>query len=436
MSGRPENRESGIQGDRVILDRVFTRPSDGAASDADGYLTSGVLPVVKIYSPSGDLIVSSATPGASQPVRTAIGHYEYTYNIALTDVASEDWQIVWTVTIENQVQEHEELFIVGKAPLSHGLEEFRSGYAFNNPDTTSSHHFPSWGKIITPDELRYIVLFGIKLTSPEDNQVYDDNMLQYYVDQAIGVLEADFNFHIVPRIILHQDQKDSEGNRIDRFSLPAGHENAVRDDDKALIDQMTAIQKSRLVLREQGYPYRRNTATNNFMYMQLRQRPVQRVTKSKMVDPVQRTLIDLFPYLEEDLEMSGKVQFAFTQMSANLPLFLSGLSPFRYPFNDYPSALQIDYRSGYPHSSAIPHDLREGIRLYAGLLVMNDYGDVKLPGIASQSLNLNSISESFSTTQSAENSLYGARIKEYAKQFKEWYNKNRYRYGSMLLGAL
>jgi len=297
------------------------------------------------------------------------------------------------------------------------MAENRIGFAFNNPDLTSDYYYPNWGKIVTPDELRYVVLFGTRLTSSDQSQTYTDDMLQYYIDNAIGIVERDLNIDIYPRTVRYEDPIDQRtGERIPRTDI-AGDANLVR---------------------EAGYPYRAHLA-EHFLLTKLRRRPLQKVLKAILIDPMYYTAIDLYSWRKEITGLESQVQFFPNQMivamGATPYMFLRNVNV-RYPYDHYPNSIMIDYITGWQNAKDVPKDLVEIVRMLAGIALLNDYGDGRTAALASQSTNLNSISESFTTTMSATNAMYGARIIQFRKQIEEWYKRNHRKYKRTVLGAL
>lgn len=301
------------------------------------------------------------------------------------------------------------------------MPENRIGFSFNNPDLTSDHYAPEWGLIVTPDELRYVILFGTRLTSSDQSQTYTDDMLQYYIDNAIGLIEADLQIDIYPRIVRHEDMIDKDtGNRIPRSDIPEDEIN----------------------VREPGYPYRSRLA-KQYLYTALRRRPLQEVMTAKLYDPVMNQIIDMYKWRRERPGLQSVVQFIPNSIgamagSAAFPMMAGGINGFmvKYPFDNYPNAIMIDYKTGWPNVKDVPKDLVEIIRMIAGIMLLNDFGDGRSAAIGSQSTSLNSISESFSTTMSATNAMYGARIIQFQKQIKDWWNRNSSRYRWTDFGVL
>ena len=156
-----------------------------------------------------------------------------------------------------------------------------------------------------------------------------------------------------------------------------------------------------------------------------------------MADPVQNTVLDLYNWRRENPGFEASLQF-FPNLSVvgNYPFIPSKLLQAQYPFHDFPSAIYIDYRTGFLNAKDVPVDLRQVIYWIAGIHLLNDFGDGKSPGLASASMNLNSVSESYATTQSATNALYGARILSFGKQLETWWKRNAKKYQRNVLGIL
>lgn len=84
---------------------------------------------------------------------------------------------------------------------------------------------------------------------------------------------------------------------------------------------------------------------------------------------------------------------------------------------EIPAYWLLRYVTGFNN---IPMDLINMVGMLASMNVFNLLGDIILgAGIASQSIGVDGLSQSISTTSSAENSGYSARISMYMKQLKE-----------------
>lgn len=412
--------EKGIPGGRVVLDVQFYQYNGGPLVDDDRYTTSGVLPTVQIFNPEGTQVYSSTDPWSVVPARASIGRYDFTYEIPIDSALSDKYRIVWSIQIDGNTLEFSEFFrVVDPGSADYGQEDFRKGYAFGNPDKTSDHHAPGWGLLVTPDELRYDVMFGSKLTSPDANQTYTDDHLQFYIDHAIAIIERDLNIDLIPRKVRHEDPND----RVSGIPIP-------RTD----IDAERALGK--LLIRESGYPYRQQNA-RHYMYIKLRRRPLLQVTKAMLVNPVYQSMLDIYSWRRERKGFEASVEF-FPNTTALIafPGIPSVLSGSWYPYADFPAAYLIDYDTGFESADAVDTELRMAVYFTAGILLMENFGDGKAPGIAAASASLNSISESYNTTQSATNALYGARIVYFKDHLKDWMRRNAEKYSQNVIGVL
>ena len=111
-----------------------------------------------------------------------------------------------------------------------------------------------------------------------------------------------------------------------------------------------------------------------------------------------------------------------------LPLITSRLS-------NMPHLFAVEYTAGFD-AGAVPADIVDIIAMKACIGILNIMGDILLgAGIASQSLSIDGLSESIATTQSAENSAYSARVRQYEKQIKAQLPTLRDRYKGIRLAV-
>jgi len=81
-----------------------------------------------------------------------------------------------------------------------------------------------------------------------------------------------------------------------------------------------------------------------------------------------------------------------------------------------PNYWNLKYVTGF---TKVPDSLLSVVGKLASMAIFAVLGDIVLgAGIASQSLSFDSLSQSIATTQSAENSAYSARIRQYAGELK------------------
>jgi len=306
--------------------------------------------------------------------------------------------------------------------------ENRAGFAFNNPDVSNDYHAPKWGLLVTADELRYDEMFGNPLIAEADSQSITDDQLLDYARVAIAYLEEQLNIDILPRRI--------------RYNDPIGESGAVipRDDydDSEFISKMDRKQLKDLYIREPGYPYR-VIAARKESRIKFRRRPVRDVLTAKFVDPYfGNTIIDLMPYRILKQGFTGVCYFRPRQLTTRSNTYYYIWERYIFaPYNrDLQSLFLLDYETGYENCQDVPDEFRNIVKKLAAVTLMNIYGDGKLAAIASRSVNLNSVSESISTTLSATSATFGARIIQYQKEINQWFTQNRAKYSRTIIGSL
>ena len=306
----------------------------------------------------------------------------------------------------------------------------RYGYAFNNPDTTSDYHAPKWGYIVHPDELRYDEMFGNELTAQNNSQVIVDDQLADYARCAIAHVEQELNIDILPRRIRYMDRFGPDGKPVIRPE--------VTKEDADFLNSRTRHQQTEQYIREPGYAYRVTNARAE-AYVKLRRRPVNEILTAEFVDPYfGNTVINLMPYRIVKPGYSGVCNFrpnAYPSRGYNFNYIWQTylLSPF---YRNMQNLFLIDYTTGYANMQDVPTELRQLIKKIATYTLYNTFGLGKIAGIASQSVSLNSVTESLSTTQSATSSLFGAQMLAYQKWVAEWFKQNRSKYSRTNLGCL
>ena len=89
-------------------------------------------------------------------------------------------------------------------------------------------------------------------------------------------------------------------------------------------------------------------------------------------------------------------------------------------FDNIPDYWRIQYITGWDIDN-LPMDLLNIVGMLASIPALDVAGDLILgtAGIASQSLSIDGLSQSISTSISATNAGYGARILSYTKQIEE-----------------
>lgn len=412
-----------------------------------------------------------------------------------------------------------------------GCPEVRKGFGFNNPDLCANN---GWGAIITPDELRYIYAWGNPLVAPNAD-TYTDEMLQWYIDNAVRFCERDLNVDIIKkryryRPILFDHQRDFDTDSfeesyakkigcvnlrnganlttaykiklsIDKTTFVeidvAGGTPGIKtidqivnnintgfgstiaykyNDDYLMIRSNTKLSNSflefippssndclNLILGlsistsyhyifqgwvedrdffwEEPYDFSRQEF-QNFIFLKLRQRPLLKLWKVDFRDVAGGKVADITNWVKPNYRKGSLQFFPNTGALANLPLYAGASFPIANAYQaigNYPDSFFIDYDAGFESSLEFRAQWTELcgiIGMLAAINLLNDYGDGKAAAIASSSIGLSGVSESYSTTQSATNAMYGARIISYRNELKRFYKENRNKYAGLLIGAL
>ncbi len=308
-------------------------------------------------------------------------------------------------------------------------DDSRVGFSFNNPDTTSNYHAPNFGLIVSHDELRYDEMFGNPLIAEADSQSITDDQLLDYARLAIRYMEVELNIDILPRRIRYEDGIDDTGAVETRTDYD--------DEDYIKTFKNSRKQEEALYLREQGYAFRVIQARKEFR-VKMRRRPVRDILTANFVDPYfGNTIVDLMPYRIVKKGFTGVCYFRPRLLRARTNSFQYIWDRLWQPYNnDLQRIFLLDYETGYENCQDVPDEFRNIIKKLAAVTLMNIYGDGKLAAIASRSVNLNSVSESISTTLSATSATFGARIMQYRKEIKEWFTQNRSKYSRTIIGKL
>jgi hypothetical protein len=160
-------------------------------------------------------------------------------------------------------------------------------------------------------------------------------------------------------------------------------------------------------------------------FLQLFERPVQKILSLKMILPNGNEIID-FMYdnnRQKWVKLNKKAgQIRIVPYAGDPTIFaLMGGSQAGYPFvtgminANLPHMFHVDYIAGY-EAYQIPEDIRNAVAKIASINVLGIAGDAVLAGVASLSTGIDGLSESFSTTASATNATYGAHQLQYQKE--------------------
>lgn len=256
-----------------------------------------------------------------------------------------------------------------------------------------------FGEILTADDMEKTYLFGIDLTA-SNGQVWTTEQTQYKVLSATYQLEKTLNIDIFNREYFADDEENAD------------------------------IVESKFVIKESAYPNRKRTKYN----IRSRKRPVRECTRLDLYSPTDDKILSLLQWLRLDKRMGN---FRIYPKQGKLQSFTANSLPWINIIGtyDYRDAYHIDYKTGYGTADLIPEDLRDILGKITALKMLNIIGDGLLAGFSSSSINLDGLSESFSSTQGVENAYFGARIGVYADEIEAYIAENRNKYGNFRIGS-
>lgn len=287
-------------------------------------------------------------------------------------------------------------------PFRAQTEAEKIGFSFGNYSPPPGE----WGKLLTADDMRYTYLWGIDATASDIAETdFEDEQFDFYVREALADFETELTIDIRKRI--YKTNPDGALTRSKYW-----REGVDYTDE------------------EDTYPYEPMN-WQNFGFLQLRHMPVISVERAVLYNPVRGEVIDLADskWLRVQKKV-GQLNFYPTGGEPYGP-FSSGVLPWRHFSGRFPNAFEIDYTTGYPTAEFVPDDLRSVIGKWATIKILASVGDGLLAGFSSQSVSLDGLSESFSSTQSATSAYFGARIKQYQDEIKDWLVRNRHKYGTV-----
>lgn len=283
-----------------------------------------------------------------------------------------------------------EVSAIGTRPV---LESTKQQYEFIDSDGASSYYYktryyhsttgavselsdPVQGDtdpaldIISVQELKDIFLFGVDLTD-ENGCPFPDALFQFYIKAAASMVER----------------------RLD-LRLRA----------------MTITDERHDFYKQDYYKYIR---------LQTHEFPILSVESIKLVLPTEQEVIDFDPSWFQVQNFSGQTEIipGRGQLSVIVLGQTGAWLPLIYGWTDYiPDVFRIAYTAGF---DPVPDELKEVVGKAAAIGPLHVAGDLVVgAGIAAQSLSLDGISQSVSTTQSATASGYSARINAYKAELE------------------
>ncbi len=226
--------------------------------------------------------------------------------------------------------------------------------------------------IVTVAQLKATWLFGVKIRDKETSAEFSEDAYQNAIDTAIGLLETYLDMSIGP-VRNYKEYKDYHQNdymewgyfQLDNF--PVECVNSIRlvyyRDDNGEVDETQSMD----------------------------------IPKGWMRVNAHDGIIRLVP----NGKMPGGLQFGN-----------GGFFPYMFRNQLVPHAWEINYNYGFC-SGQVPVLLNQAVSMIAAIIVLITAGHLILgAGIAGTSISLDGLSQSISTTQSAENSGFSSTIKD------------------------
>jgi hypothetical protein len=318
----------------------------------------------------------------------------YVFTDAVTGVATTSWYTVTPYTGSTEG--------TTSAAMQTGTKIDKIGYTFGNYTPPTGE----WGKLLTADDMRYTFMWGTDcVASNIAASSFEDEQFDYFVNEALADFEKELTIDIRKKV--YKTNPDSALVRAKYWRSGVDY----TDEDDA-------------------YPHD-PALWNNFGFLQLRHMPVISVERAIMYNPVRGQTIDLIDANWLRLTKTTGQLHMYPTGGAPYGPFVSGVLPWRMWGGRFPQGFEIDSTCGYSTAEFVPEDLRSIIGIFALIKCISAVGDGILGGFSSQSVGLDNLSESFSSTQSATSAYFGARLIELNNRVKLWLAKNRMKYGAI-----
>ena len=274
------------------------------------------------------------------------------------------------------------------------------GWTFGNYEPPTGE----WGDLYTPDDMRYTQLFGIdSVAANTARDEFTDDQFRQLVLEAMGEFETYLTVDIRKRVY-----KTNPAATLVRGRLWREGVDYTDEDD------------------EYDYDY---LQWSNMGFVPLRHTPIISVERAIWKNLVDGTIMDLkdnnwlrISKKLGQLNFYPKGGFSYGPYSVYGPIWTSAVG------GRYPQGFEIDYTTGYDSAKFVPEGLRSTVAKYATIKSLAVIGDGLLAGFSSQSVSLDGLSESFSSTQSATSAYFGARIKMLSDEIVDWLKVNRYKF--------
>jgi len=256
-----------------------------------------------------------------------------------------------------------------------------------NANNFNDVDFNAVESLITVDDLKKRYLFGADLTDDDGNELPEE-VLQFYINAAISLLEHKLDICIRKRTFVEK-----------------------RD-------------------------YRR-ADYQNWNFLRLYHFPVLELKSFKAQFPLGTDAVEFPEEWYRLYEESGEVQLVPSHGTvANFPISQGGyFLPQVWSGVKLPQFFILEYVAGF-EDDCIPHIFNHAIGLIASIGIFDIIGDlINGAGIAATSLGIDGLSQSISTTSSATNAGYGARILSYKDHLKDIMTTLRHYYKGINLAV-
>lgn len=243
----------------------------------------------------------------------------------------------------------------------------------------------SSGIVITPQELKDTFLFGIDTTDDDGNQ-FPESIYEFYIKSAQNWLETQIGGLILceKEIEEYRDYHINDYRSFGFIKLLKFPVQSVQE-----VSAQFPLSENRLVFDPSWYRTDSTTAQTNLV------------------------------------PTNGSISSILLGQGGNyLPLLYNGLA-------FLPHFWRLRYKAGFKPED-VPFNIKEIIGMKAAMGPLNIAGDlIAGAGIASKSISLDGLSQSISTTSSATNAGYGARILQYNKEIENRMEGLRQYYGGI-----
>lgn len=246
-------------------------------------------------------------------------------------------------------------------------------------------------KDITPDWLREVWLWRIPIEFDDDK--LSDQAIQFYIDSAISRAELLLDISIRPKTIVNET-----------------------------------------------YDYRVEEWMGGYGYVQLNTRPAVEVTAMEL-----NVITSIISIPKEWVQLKKKsaqitlIPYYGTLASADIGNQMLLFMPLMAASTYIPQILRVSYIGGIAADEDAPDLLAQLIAMNATTGVLNVLGEIALGGqaaLAGYSIGIDGLSQSVSTTASAENAAYGGRIRQMEREMSEVVKTLRqYYYGLTLVAC-